>query len=150
LQSKPSDAHVFGVHGPIPHWLGIVAPQTCMPVHVPHMIVFPQPSEVVPHLAPSAAQVVGLHSHLVTLQVNGAAQLPQSSLPPQPSSTIPHSALACWHVFGGQAHTFGTPPPPHIVGARHAPPQLSIVPQPSETVPQFLPCTAQLFGVHPH
>src|SRR5260370_1173253 len=41
----------------------------------------------------------------------------------------------------------GAPPPPPVWGAAHAP-QLSGPPQPSEMLPQFLPCAAQVVGVH--
>src|ERR1043165_4331054 len=56
-QSNPRSAHVFGVHVPAPHWLGAGAPHTCMPGQLPQGSVLPQPSEMVPHLAPTAAQV---------------------------------------------------------------------------------------------
>jgi hypothetical protein len=99
-QSRPSDAHVFGVHGPAPHWLGAAAPHTCVGGHMPHMSVCPQPSDVVPQLAPCAAQVVGLQAHLFAMHERGVAQFPQSSFVPHPSSTMPHSAWSSRHVFG--------------------------------------------------
>jgi hypothetical protein len=111
--------------------------------------MWPQPSDIVPHLAPAAAHVVGLHSHLLLLQTNGTLQLPQSSFPPQASSTIPHSTLRPVQVFAGQAHTFASPPPPHVRGALQLP-QASIALQPSEIVPQFFPCAAHDLAVHPH
>jgi hypothetical protein len=82
--------------------LGTDAPHTCMPLQLPHGRVFPQPSEMMPHLAPTAAHVVGLHTHLFALHEEGAVQLPQSSVPPHPSSTSPHSASTPSQVFAGQ------------------------------------------------
>jgi hypothetical protein len=90
-----------------------------------------------------------LHSHLPLLQTKGTVQLPQSSFPPQPSSAIPHAALRLVQVLAGQAHTFASPPPPHVRGALQFP-QLSMALQPSEVVPQFFPCAAHDLGVHPH
>jgi hypothetical protein len=101
-QSNPKLAHVFGVQTPMPHWLGIVAPHTCMPAQLPHGSVFPQPSEMVPHLAPTAAHVVALQTHLLAVHEDGAVQLPQSSVPPHASSTSPHSACTLSQVFAGQ------------------------------------------------
>jgi len=43
--------------------------------------------------------------------------------------------------------TFAMPPLPQVCGAVQAP-QVSVPPQPSGTVPQFLPCAAQVVGVH--
>jgi hypothetical protein len=72
--------------------------------------MFPQPSESAPHCAPCAAQVVGVHSHLLGVpfaaHVKGAAQVPQSRLPPQPSGATPHSAPRPRQVFGVQPQTF--------------------------------------------
>src|SRR5262245_15176486 len=43
--------------------------------------------------------------------------------------------------------TLATPPPPHVCGAVQEP-QLSVPPQPLAIEPQFLPCAAQVVGVH--
>ena len=43
--------------------------------------------------------------------------------------------------------TLATPPPPQVWGEVQVP-QVSVPPQPSEMVPQFLPCAAQVVGVH--
>jgi hypothetical protein len=82
-------------------------------------------------------------------QVNGAAHVPQSSLPPQPSSATPHAALRSTHVFGVQPHTPVVPAPPQVWGAVHIP-QSSIALHPSGIGPQFLPCIAQVVGLQPH
>jgi hypothetical protein len=97
---------------PVPHWLGMVAPHTCGLGHVPQDSVPPHPSEIVPHVAPSIAQVIALHAHRLATpappQVSNPAHAPQSSLPMQPSSAIPHSAPRSAHVFRLQAQTFAS------------------------------------------
>jgi len=53
----------------------------------------PQPSSIVPHLAPSASQVLGVQPHLLGTplppQVRGGWHIPQSSVPPHPSDVVP-------------------------------------------------------------
>jgi hypothetical protein len=106
-----------------------------------------------PQFAPLAAQVVGLHSHLLRLplaaQVSGAVHLPQSRVPPHPSGARPHWALSIAHVFGLQPQTFGSTAL-HVAGSVQDMPQVIIAPQWSSMVPQFLPCIAQVVGVQPH
>jgi len=68
----------------------------------------PQPSAMLPQLAPWAAQVVG--SHAQTLGMPPAphfcplGQLPQLSMPPQPSESVPQSLPSAAHVVGTQLH----------------------------------------------
>src|SRR6266478_6065005 len=88
-QLKRSEAQVFGTHTPETHLFAPPTPQTSVPVHVPHMRMFPHPSDIEPHCASCDAQVMGLHSHLLGVplaaQVKGAVHRPQSRLPPHPS-----------------------------------------------------------------
>jgi hypothetical protein len=80
-------------------------PHTAGEVHTPQVSVPPQPSPMMPQLAPLAPQVVCLQMlpHWFGVppppQLAGAVQVPQSSKPPQPSATWPQVALAVVHVF---------------------------------------------------
>jgi len=81
---------------PLPHaWPLGQKPQSSVP---------PQWSEMDPHSAPKAAQVVGVQPQwLGTLpppQVSGDVHSPQSTTPPHPSGTCPHSAGTVAHVSG--------------------------------------------------
>jgi hypothetical protein len=90
-------------------------------------------------------------------QMYGALHVPQSSRPPQPSPTAPQFAPTSVQLRGvhaaplsptyGLPQTLGTPPPPQMYGALHAP-QSSKPPQPSPTGPQFAPTSAHVRGVH--
>jgi hypothetical protein len=56
-------------------------------VHEPQPSVPPHPFDGLPQVAPSEAQVAGVHAHVPDMQVWGAVQLPQLSVLPQPSET---------------------------------------------------------------
>ena len=131
-------------------------PQVVGAGQVPQLSIFPQPSAIMPQLAPRAAHVVGLHPHLPDVppppQVAGATHgLPQSSALPHPSEACPHSTPTSEHFFGTQGarpHWF-TPPPPHTRGAAQLL-QSSVPPQSSGTVPQAACFDAHVAGTHPH
>lgn len=60
--------------------------------HVPHESVPPQPLEIVPHVLPWAAQVVGVQLGTHTLpvpQTRPVPQAPHARVLPQPSDTVP-------------------------------------------------------------
>ena len=69
-------------------------------------MVLPQPSAIVPQLAPLAPQEVCLQllPHWLATppppQLAGAAQFPQLRIPPQPSATGPQFAPRLVHVLG--------------------------------------------------
>jgi hypothetical protein len=136
-QLAPSAAHVVLTHAPMPHWFGLPfpvpdpPPQTSGAWHVPQSSMLPHPSDSVPHVAPRAAQVVGVQPHTF------------GTPPPPHVSTAPHAfgshVITVPHAFvsvpqssgagqelksGAQPHTFGVPPPPHVCGAAHGGPQL--------------------------
>jgi hypothetical protein len=60
---------------------------------------------MLPQLVPSAAHVVGTHSHtLLAPQASPAPQVPQFSVPPQPSPTLPQAAPSAAQVVGVHWH----------------------------------------------
>ena len=72
--------------------------------HLPHSSVPPHRSPIVPQLTPSAAQVVGTHSHLCSNEhissysvVALNAHVPQVRSTPQPSVMVPHVAPRVKH-----------------------------------------------------
>ena len=85
-------------------------------MQVPQSSVPPQPSAIVPQLAPLAPQVVcvQLVPHLLGMppppQLAGAVQLPQSRMPPQPSATGPQFAPMPTQVLGVQVAGGGGAP----------------------------------------
>jgi hypothetical protein len=62
-------------------------------VHEPQESTPPQPSEIEPHVAPWAEQVVGVQPQTFAApappHVCGAVHEPQESVPPQPSEIVP-------------------------------------------------------------
>ncbi|MDP9035283.1 MAG: hypothetical protein M3O50_10790, partial [Myxococcota bacterium] len=59
--------------------------------HVPQLIVLPQPSGTVPHIAPIGQAVSGAQTHtLLALHVVPAGHVPQLTVPPQPFGADPH------------------------------------------------------------
>ena len=117
----------------------------------PQSSVPPQPSAIIPQVAPAAAQVVGVQPQTFGVppppQVSGAVQVPQLTVPPQPSDTEPQLSPAGHIVLGVQPHTLAVPPPPHVCGAVQVP-QVSMSPQsPSGIIPQVAPCAVQVVGV---
>lgn len=161
-QFFPSSAHVFGVHAPFPHTLGVPAPPQVSPeaVQLPHSSCPPHSSLTVPQFLPSCAHVFGVQAG--TPQTLGVppppqvspifVQVPQLSSPPQPSVTWPQFAPSSVHVFGVQLpvpHTFGTPPAPQASPGVSQVPHCSSPPQPSSAVPQLSPRSVQLFGLQP-
>jgi hypothetical protein len=99
--------------------------QTFLPLQVPQSSVVPQPSSMLPQVAPSASQVLGEQPHWWALplppQVAGAWQVPQWSVPLQPSGASPQSYPRPPHVAGVQGpgpHRFG-PPAPQVSVALH-------------------------------
>src|SRR4051812_45784280 len=102
---------------------------------MPQSTVLPQPSPIVPQLAPACAHVRGvqLGAPQTPFTQGSAARHGQLLTPPQPLPTGPQS-----EPFAGAGHALGTqaaapqrfgPPPPHVPVA-HAP-QSSVPPQPS-------------------
>ncbi len=93
-----------------PQTLGVPsAPQIAGAVQLPQSSVPPQPSEIMPHSALSALQVVGTQSHTLGVppppHVSGATQDPQSSgCGHVPFAMLPHSAPSSAQVAGVQ-HT---------------------------------------------
>src|SRR6185437_16857362 len=88
-QSKPSWAHVCGVHGGDPHTLGTPLPphvSQAPPMHSPQLMALPQPSDATPHSKPSAAHVVGEHPP-VPGAVLDAPPIPP--IPPTPTTVPP-------------------------------------------------------------
>jgi hypothetical protein len=70
---------------------------------LPHVRIPPQPSEIVPHSAPTASQVTraqGLQVLVTASQTSPAPQAVQSISAPQPSVTLPHLP---WQVFFTQS-----------------------------------------------
>jgi hypothetical protein len=98
----------------------------------------PQPSEIVPHSAPAAAQVVGVQPHWLLVHRSGSLQLPQTIVLPHPSSIVPHVAPTSAQVFGVQPQALGRPPPPQVSGAWQVP-QSSTLPHPSLALPHSAP-----------
>jgi hypothetical protein len=113
MAQQPSGLHILGVAVP-KH-----PPQFIPTGHVPHWSMFPQPSPIAPHCAPSSAHVFGQHMALPQTfavpgpqgveppQVSPPGHVPQSSIPQQPSLTIPQLNPCDAQVLG--AHMFGKP-----------------------------------------
>jgi hypothetical protein len=89
-------------------------------VQPPQLKVPPQPFGSVPHSAPAAAQVVGVHPQTLSVpappHVSGSVQLPQFTLPPQRFMIVPQFLPRAAQVVGVQPHTLSTPLPPHVSG----------------------------------
>jgi hypothetical protein len=101
---------------------------------LPHESVPPHPSEIVPHCAPIASQVVGMHGLHVLATVSQAEPAPQDahvSSPPQPSGTFPHRPS---HVFGTQSSHCPVDPL-HTLPVGHDP-QSNPLPHASARTPQ--------------
>jgi len=83
---NPSDAQVFGVQTPEPHWFAPPTPQTSVPLQAPQLRMPTAPVADGAALRALRAQVVTLHSHLLGVplaaHVEGAVQVPQFSDPP--------------------------------------------------------------------
>jgi len=80
------------------HWL----PWQMYPdPHEPQGSVPPQPSEMFPHCAPAAEQVVGVQQEPLA-QTWPEPQKPQSRVPPQPSEGPPQVTPSAAHVVGAQ------------------------------------------------
>ncbi len=114
-------------------------------------MLLPQPSEIVPHSTPSAAQVVAVQPQACGTppppQVSGALQLPQSRMLLQPSEISPHSAASSAQVLGVHdevPHWLGPSPPQNSPGEQ--PPQSSVLPQPSSTEPHSAPSSKHDLG----
>src|SRR4051812_43916919 len=139
-QFLPCMAQVTGLQ---PHLLATPPPPQVLGIaqKLPQSMTLPQPSEIVPHWAPSSAQFFGEHGRLPQRfapsppQISGAVHAPQLTIPPQPSGNIPQLTFFDSHVAGVQPHRWGVPPPPQVRGAAHVP-QLSIPPHESATIPQ--------------
>lgn len=135
----------FGLH--CLHWFWT---QPVLPVHVPQLIMLPQPSSTVPQCAPRSAQVLGVQPQtpgaVPPPQVCGDVQDPQSSVLPQPSCRVPHFWPCAAQVVGVQPQTLSCPPPPQLSGAVHVP-QLRVPPQLSGMLSQFFCWASQVVGV---
>ncbi len=86
----PAAWQVVGVQ---PHWPWV---HTSGSLQLPQTMLFPQPSLMVPHDAPTSAQVFAVHPQALACppppHVSGDVHAPQSSTLPQPSLVVPHSA----------------------------------------------------------
>jgi hypothetical protein len=150
---------VVGMHGPIPHWFGeppvpVPPPHTSGAVHVPQSSIPPHPSASVPHVAPRAWQVVGVHPHTLGVpppaHVLKPVQVPQVCVFAQLSTNVPQLAPIVSQVAVGEhPQTPDMPPPPHVCGRVHEAPQLTVPPHPSSMDPQLSPA-GQVACVHPH
>lgn len=81
-------------------------PQVSPVGQVPQLSSPPQPSAMLPQLAPSCTQVVGAQSQRYGVpsapQLSGDMHPPQLSVPPHPSEGVPHSAPSAVQVVGSQ------------------------------------------------
>jgi hypothetical protein len=104
---QPSSSQKFGRGVPRGPLSGLPQVES-WPRHVPQKTVPPHSSDIVPQLAPRAAQVVGVHPQRfgtpLPPQVSGAAQEPHASVPPQRSEMVPHSTPIWAQVVGLQPH----------------------------------------------
>lgn len=84
----------------------VVASHLCCAAHVPQARLPPQPSAMVPQVAPSWPQLVGVHPHWLGTppapHAPGGLQVPQFRMPPQPFAAWPHLAERRVHVVGVQ------------------------------------------------
>jgi hypothetical protein len=147
---KPCWAQVFEQQAGSPQTPGVPAPHAPGPPqvwpegHLPHWIVFPQPSSVEPQSRPSSSHVFGVQAQTLgwplAPQVCPVGQVPQFSMPQQPSLAKPQSKPSSGQVcgvHGGDPQWLGWPLPPQVTQAPppHAP-QLMTWPQPSSATPQ--------------
>jgi hypothetical protein len=152
-QLYPNVVHGSGSLGVHPHLYAVPPPpHVCGAVHGPQLNVPPHPSGGLPHVAPTAAQVVVVQPHTLGTppppHVFGAVQPGQVCVTPQLSVSVPHDTVQSTGGDGVQPHTFGTPPPPHVCGAVHVDPQSRDPPHESVITPH-LPVQLHV-GVHPH
>jgi len=117
-------------------------------------MLLPQPSEMVPHAAPCAAQVLAVQPQALAMppppQLSGAVHLPQSRTSPHPSDTVPQLAPRSAQVFGRHGvvpQRFG-PLPPQNKPVSHSP-HSTLAPHPSGTLPHSAFAIAQVVGTHP-
>lgn len=113
----------------------------------PHEIWPPQPSETNPQLLPKQAKAfghgvqIGAHVPFAQTMPTGHSPTiaPQTTRPPQPLDIEPQErpSQAASTDNGEQPHSSRTPPPPHVLGARHDP-ALHRPPHPSAS-PQAFP-----------
>jgi hypothetical protein len=86
--------------------LQVVVWQTGAAGQVPQVRSPPQPSEIAPHVAPCASQVVGVQPQTLSVppppQLWGAEHVPQFSVPPQPSEISPQFRPRAAQVVGVQ------------------------------------------------
>ena len=82
---------------------------------------------------------------LLPLQVEGAVQEPQLTVPPHPFGIEPQTWPVPHVVIGVQPQTFGMPPPPQVSVPVQPGPQVMAPPQ---TVPQFCPAAQPQIVVH--
>src|SRR3954469_14751619 len=101
--------------------------------------MWPQPSAIAPHVAPTSAQLTCVQPHFLATppppHVSGAAHVPHSTTLPQPSDTWPQDAPTSAQVRGRQGSVpqrFG-PPPPHVPLAQV--PHERVPAQPSGALP---------------
>src|ERR1700682_5768370 len=127
-----SAAHTvsLGWRGGAAQTFGLPAPQDMPGPQEPQERVLPQPSEMVPQSAPCWAQVVATHPP--------PPPEPASDPPPEPASEPPPPEVP---------QTFARPPPQRAGPEERDPPR-RVRPQPPPAEPQFLPCAAQVVGVH--
>jgi len=99
-QTVAVDAHSYG-RGGSTH---VPCSQTIEPVHVPHWLMLPQPSDWAPHAcALHACLLHGPHVFENASQTSGLGQDPQSMDAPHPSTNTPHAAPCEAQVSAGHA-----------------------------------------------
>lgn len=144
-----------------PHGLKPLAHTHTLPVQLspapqlPHCIVPPQPSDAVPHVAPTASHVFVVQPQWFGVppppHVSGGAHAPQSSIPVHPSDTSPQLMPRSAQVLGVHAvepHMFGCSPPQCWPAGQ--PPQSTTLPHPSGAVPHCAPSSTHVLARHPH
>jgi hypothetical protein len=138
---------------PPPHFI-------CPGQSEPQSIVLPQPSETIPHWAPTCAQFFGVQPQALATppppQVSGGVHAPPSDalqwrMPPQPSDKSPQASIG--HVMGWHGRSEQMPALHHDAPASAAFahwPHETVLPQPSGYVPHEAPRSVQRIGWHVH
>jgi hypothetical protein len=115
----------------------------------PQSSTLPQPSEMLPQVAPALAHVVGAQPQALFEHVCPGGHEPQSTTLPQPSEMLPQLEPVFAQVVGMHAAEpqRSKPPPPQTWPAGHRP-QSRNPPQPSGTLPHIAPWSLQVLRRH--